>query len=264
MNRPDAGAVARLAALLDRAGSVLFVTGAGLSADSGLPTYRGVGGLYDRGPTEEGLSIEEALGGATMRRRPALSWKYIHQLESTCRGAHPNRAHRVIAALEQRLDRVWVLTQNVDGLHQAAGSRQVIPIHGNLHDLVCTRCGHRDRVESYAGLEIPPSCPHCGALVRPDVVLFGEMLPRHHVLELYGQLDRGFDLVVSVGTSSLFPYIAEPVLRARWTGRPAVEINPEDTPVSGVVDLRIRAGAATTMGAAWEALTGGRRSRPGR
>ncbi|MEK6239250.1 MAG: hypothetical protein N2C14_31415, partial [Planctomycetales bacterium] len=111
--------------------SLLFITGAGVSADSNLPTYRGVGGLYDARDTPDGMPIEEALSGDTFRSRPEISWKYLRQIGEAVQGAQPNRAHQVIAALEKRLPRVWTLTQNVDGLHAAAGSRNVIEVHGN-------------------------------------------------------------------------------------------------------------------------------------
>ena len=227
--------------------SLLFVTGAGISADSGLPTYRGIGGLYEQESTEDGIPIEAALSGAMFQRDPALTWKYIHQIESACREAGPNRAHHVIVELERRFDRVWTLTQNVDGLHHAAGSQRVIDIHGDVHRLVCTRCGHRWRVVNYAGLEIPPSCTECDSLVRPEVVLFGEMLPLDRVQLLQAELMRGFDAVFTIGTTSVFPYIAEPVIDARRRGRLTVEVNPGASEVSHIVDFRLRMGAADVM-----------------
>ncbi|MGB5524297.1 MAG: NAD-dependent protein deacylase, partial [Polyangiales bacterium] len=222
----DERQISEIAKRLRGSRSVLFITGAGISADSGLPTYRGIGGLYEQEETDEGIPIEAALSGAMFQRDPALTWKYIHQIESSCCDAGPNRAHHVIAELEERFDRVWTLTQNVDGLHRAAGSAQVIDIHGDVHRLLCTRCGHRWRVPSYLGLDIPPSCPECASLVRPEVVLFGEMLPLDRARVLQEQLMRGFDAVFSIGTTSVFPYIAEPVIDARRRGALTVEINP--------------------------------------
>ncbi|TPV93291.1 MAG: NAD-dependent deacylase [Myxococcales bacterium FL481] len=233
--------------LVQRASSILFVTGAGISADSGLPTYRGVGGLYEGSDTDEGVPIERALSGEMFRQRPAITWKYIHQIERAGRGAQPNDAHRVIAQLERDKDRVFVLTQNVDGLHRAAGSRNVIEIHGNVHGLLCSACAWEQRVESYAGLGALPTCPQCGAVIRPRVVLFGEMLPDVAVRALYRELERGFDLVVSIGTSSLFPYIVMPVVEAARGGRPTVEINPATTDISDVVTHHVRLGAAVAM-----------------
>ena len=254
----DPAAIAEAARLLAQARSVLFITGAGISADSGLPTYRGIGGLYDDEDTEDGLRIEEALSGPMFQRRPELTWKYIRQIEEACRGAKHNTAHERIAQLEQVLDRVWVLTQNVDGFHRAAGSQQVIDIHGDIHDLECVACTWETRVPDYAELEAVPHCPECSQIVRPRVVLFGEMLPTAAVDELEYQLDRGFDLVVSCGTSSLFPYIAHPVVHSRAIGRPTIEINPGDTMVSELVDVRLKMGAVAAMEGLWPAFEAAR------
>ena len=156
--------------------------------------------------------------------------------------------------LEATGRRVTVLTQNVDGLHRAAGSTDVIEIHGDLHDLRCTRCAWAERVGDYSALELPPRCPRCSALVRPEVVLFGERLPAAAVGRLEAALRRGFDAVFSVGTTSVFPYVAAPVLLARsWGGR-AVEVNPGETAVSGVADVRLRCGAAAALGAVAAAI----------
>lgn len=233
--------------------SALFVTGAGLSADSGLPTYRGVGGLYADRPTSEGVSIEEALSGPMFESRPELTWGYLLQVERACRGASFNRGHAVIAAVEAHPDfpRVVVLTQNVDGFHRAAGSRAVIDLHGDLHHLLCPSCGWRRTVADYDGLPPLPRCPDCGAVIRPDVVLFGEWLDPEKVRQMRDELNRGFDLVFSVGTSGQFPYAQDPILRAIAEGVPAVEINPDRTPLSDVVSHRIPCRAAEALDALW-------------
>lgn len=236
------------ARLLADARSILFITGAGVSADSGLPTYRGIGGLYEDADTDEGLPIEEVLSGPMLARRPELVWRHIASIEAVCRGVQPNRAHQVIAQLERRRERVVTLTQNVDGLHGAAGAEQVIEIHGNIHTLRCTGCDRTRAVQDYAGLALPPRCGRCAAVERPEVVLFGELLPPAAVARLQDELDEGFELVVSVGTSSLFPYIAGPVFDAARRGTPTVEINPGETVVSGVVDVRLTTGAAAALG----------------
>ena len=250
----DPAVLDRVSHAFERARSVLFITGAGISADSGLPTYRGIGGLYEGATTEDGLAIEEALSGDMLRERPELCWKYISQIERACRGATWNRAHEVLAMMEARYERTWVLTQNVDAFHRRAGSENVIEIHGDVHELTCTRCPFRERVEDYAGLSIPPRCPDCGAIVRPAVVLFGEMLPAAALAALERELGRGFDLVVSIGTTSVFPYIAAPVVLARRAGRDTVEINPGMTEVSHVVAHCMRNRAAVALDAIWRRL----------
>lgn len=250
-------AMDRAVAHLREAANVLFITGAGISADSGLPTYRGIGGLYDAVATEEGIPIEVALSGEMMKRQPALTWKYIHQIESACRGATYNRAHAFLAHAETRFERVWVLTQNVDGLHRRAGSRQLIDIHGDVHDLYCTQClYYRETVDDFSELDPCPRCPDCSGVVRPDVVLFGELLPMHKVTRLQLELSRGFDAVFSIGTSSLFPYISGPVVAAHQRGVPTVEINPAETMVSELVDVRLAMGAAEACDILWKRLDG--------
>ena len=250
----DPAVLDRVSEVFARARSALFITGAGISADSGLPTYRGIGGLYEGATTDEGLAIEDALSGDMLRDRPEVCWKYIHQIEQACRGATWNRGHEVLALLEGRYERTWVLTQNVDGFHRRAGSKNVIEIHGDVHKLACTRCAYRDTAQDFAALSIPPRCPDCGAIVRPEVVLFGEMLPADAVADLERELCRGFDLVVSIGTTSVFPYIAAPVVLARRAGRDTVEVNPGTTGVSHVVAHRIRNRAAVALDAIWRRL----------
>lgn len=236
-----------VAQCLRRAQRVLFITGAGISADSGLPTYRGVGGLYEGEATAEGMRIEEALSGELFTRRPDITWKYLIQIEENCRGAQPNAAHRAIACLDAYMERVMVFTQNVDGLHRAAGSREIIEIHGNLQELCCVSCRHEEAASDFAGRELPPRCPVCGGILRPKVVLFGEMLPEEPLERFIGALQEGFDIVFSIGTSSVFPYINQPVVFAAGSGIPTVEINPSRTQLSDVVDFYLPLGAALAM-----------------
>lgn len=244
-------AIDRAAGLMRGADRLLVITGAGVSADSGLPTYRGIGGLYNDAVTEEGLPIEEALAGDTLELNPPLTWKYLARIEEACRGAHHNRAHEVIALMESRFDRVWVLTQNIDGFHQAAGSTRVIDIHGDMHSLSCMDCEHTRTVTDYGALDIPPRCPDCGGYLRPDVVLFGEMLPWDRTNRMIEAWENGVDMVFSIGTTSVFPYISQPVALARENGIPTVEINPGETAVSGIVDIRVRARAAVALDELW-------------
>ena len=245
----------RVVSFLRDAQSVLFITGAGVSADSGIPTYRGIGGLYEDVDTPEGIPIEEALSGAMMETNPSLTWKYIHQIEAASRGARFNRAHEMVAEAEHRYERAWVLTQNVDGFHRKAGSRNVIDIHGDVHSLYCIQCDYRTTVDDYSGLSPLPSCPECSAHLRPDVVLFGELLPLHKVERMQAELEKGFDVVFSIGTTSVFPYIARPVLDAKLSGKPTVEINPGTTMLSSEVDVQLPLGAVEACEALWTRLT---------
>lgn len=231
---------------------VLFITGAGLSADSGLPTYRGVGGLYEGELTKDELPIEVVLSGSMLNERPELTWKHVLEIEKACRGRAPNRGHEIIAEIEKEKSGTWVLTQNVDGFHRLAGSHNLIEIHGHLLDLLCTRCDWAEQVANFTHLLLPPLCPSCQGPIRPDVVFFEEMLPEQKIEKLYAEVDRGFDLIVSVGTTSVFPYINEPVLAAKRAKTPTVEINPGETEISALVDYRLKMGAAEALSALWE------------
>lgn len=249
----DVRAIDQIVQAMARARRLLFITGAGVSAESGLPTYRGRDGLYQaHQDTPHGLSIEEALSGAMLRLRPEITWHYLVELEKTSRHASPNRSHHVIAAMDDYFDAVWVLTQNVDGLHQRAGSRNVLDLHGSLYELQCVECGRRTTTPDYSDLTIPPRCEDCEGAIRPSVVLFGEELPPEKLARLWREMAAGFDLIFSVGTSSLFEYIIEPVRMGRSRGVPTVEINPEDTTISSTVDHKIRGTAGGVLDLIWE------------
>lgn len=252
--KPEADKIRMVSGLLKGCKSILFITGAGVSADSGLPTYRGIGGLYNGKTTEDGIPIETALAGQTLYSHPEITWKYLSQIEKNCRQAKFNRAHQVIAEMERHFKRVWVLTQNIDGFHSAAGSRNVIEIHGNTHKLRCMKCRWRAQIKDYSQLSaIPPLCPECGYTVRPEVVFFGEMLPEYECQVLSEELAKGFDLYFSVGTTSVFPYIQQPIIEARRLKRPTIEINPAQTELSRLVDIKITLGAAQAMDEIWKA-----------
>jgi len=249
---PDNSTIDALVRILRKSRSLLFITGAGVSAESGIPTYRGVGGLYNVDTTEDGVAIEEALSASMLALNPALTWKYLAQIGMAVQGARHNRAHEVIAELESHFHRVWTLTQNVDGFHKAAGSKNVIEAHGNMHSLSCTKCKYTESLDKFDALEIPPKCPRCGALVRPDVVLFGELIDGPGVEHIQAELEKGFDMVLSIGTTSVFPYIQAPIYMAKSAGNVTVEINPSETTVSHVVDYRLAMPAGAALDEIWK------------
>lgn len=239
----------RVAEAIQQAERILIITGAGLSADSGLPTYRGLGGLYN-GLTSEGLPIEAALSGPMLQRDPALCWKYLAQLGQACLAARPNTGHLAIAELQRRKPQCWVLTQNIDGYHCQAGSapERLIEIHGQLAPLFCQSCGAADaRLDEHLTRPLPPRCAQCGGVLRPPVVLFEEMLPEDAIGRLYQQVRQGFEVVMAVGTTASFPYIVEPVLAARRNGGFTVEVNPQKTDISHLVDIRLSGRASDVL-----------------
>ena len=184
--------------------------------------------------------------------RPEITWHYLLELERSARGGVPNRGHRVIAEMESYFDAVWTVTQNVDGLHSRAGSQQVLDVHGDMHDLLCTQCDYKVTVPDYADLALPPLCPRCQGILRSTVVLFGEQVPEQKLDRMWYEFGVGFDVVFSVGTSSLFEYIAAPVELARAAGIATVEINPETTAVTSEVDVKISGRAALVLDLLWE------------
>lgn len=247
----DSASIDNLVRILRKSRSILFITGAGISAESGIPTYRGIGGLYNVDTTEEGIPIEEALSASMLAENPRLTWKYLAQIGLAVSAARHNRAHEVIAEMEQHFLRVWTLTQNVDGFHRSAGSTNLIEAHGNMHSLSCTRCAFKSTTNEFELRDIPPKCPRCGSLVRPDVVLFGELLSGAGIERLQSELQKGFDVVFSIGTTSVFPYIRAPIYTAKSQGNVTVEINPCETTVSRDVDYRITLSAGEALDEIW-------------
>jgi NAD-dependent deacetylase len=211
-----------------------------------------LGGLYEGRNAEDDIPIEALLSREAIETRPDLTWKYLLQIELACRSAKPNRGHEVIAEMESKFERFWILTQNVDGFHRWAGSRNVIDIHGDLHRIRCTRCPYELPVTNYADLTILPRCPECNAVLRPDVVLFGERLPTRELATYQAEIPQGFDLVFSVGTPSILPYISAPVLDAYHFRKPCVEINPGNMDVTEFVNVKIPLGAASALEAVWQ------------
>lgn len=221
--------------------SVGAITGAGVSAESGIQTYRGQGGLYD--DEEQGDRTVEALSGPTLRTDPARTWRVVAALARASSDAEPNAGHIALAGIERAVERFALLTQNVDGLHLEAGSEHVIEIHGNVYATVCMACGVHGRLGREALEEVRdvPACDRCGEMLRPDVVLFGEMLDGRKIQEIQAAFYADVpDLVIIAGTTAVFPYIVEPVLHAARTGKLTVEVNPEPTIASELVGWSLR------------------------
>ncbi len=225
-------------ALLSGARHVAVLTGAGVSAESGIPTFRGADGMW-RGELAEDLARPE-----TFARNPELVWEFYNWRRSLVAQCQPNPAHHALAALEQRVPEMEIVTQNVDGLHQQAGSEHVIEMHGSLWRLQCTRCTHFE--ETRAELPPLPECSRCGNLLRPGVVWFGEQLPRG-VLSVALESIASADILLVVGTSSLVQPAASFVHVANRSGAVCVEINLEATPNTGFMDFALHGKAGEIL-----------------
>jgi NAD-dependent deacetylase len=224
---------------LGAAPSVAVLTGAGISAESGIPTFRGPGGIWKTYRAED-LATPEAFA-----RDPKLVWEWYDWRRSVIAEAVPNAGHRALAELERRVPRFTVITQNVDGLHDRAGNVSVLKVHGDIWTLRCTLC-ERERRDLRPRLEeIPPHCS-CGGMERPGVVWFGEGLP-DTVWEKAVRSTREADLFFVIGTSAVVHPAAGLVYLAKSSGAKVVEINVDDTPVSPTVDICWRAPAAEAL-----------------
>jgi NAD-dependent deacetylase len=227
MHQPEDNPLLEQAAgQLRSAERVAVLTGAGVSAESGVATFRGGGGLW------EGHRVEEVASPEGFRRNSRLVWKFYNDRRAALRRVQPNAGHRALAALEDRWgsDRFTLITQNVDGLHRAAGSRHVLELHGNLARVRCTGCSViEDR--GYEELPEMPTCAGCGALLRPDVVWFGEYLP-DNVWQEAAEATAMCECFVVVGTSAVV-YPAAGLIEAAWSvGAKVIEINLEATSAS--------------------------------
>jgi NAD-dependent deacetylase len=237
--------------LLTQARSALFITGPALTMEAGLRCYRGIPGLTRKKP-EDGKLFETALSTEVLAAKPETTWKYLLGIEAAVRAARPGRGHEILVELERALGRTTIMTVNVDRLHQRAGSRNVIEMHGALHDLLCKTCELSSRHDSFEGLAIPPRCATCGSVLRPDMPLFGEPLPVDPFTRLQAELDEGFDMVFAVGVGKMYSYLARPLLLAKQEGIPTIEIGNEQTDLSDVVDFRFRSSPSRVLEMIWQ------------
>ncbi len=246
-------------ALIDRlaaASRVAVLTGAGISAESGVPTFREAqSGLWARYNAEE-LATPEAF-----QRNPKLVWDWYAWRRELVAHAAPNPGHFALAELQTRFEDFKLITQNVDGLHQRAGSRDVIELHGSL---TRTRCSDEGTlVPVFPAEESPPRCPSCGGLLRPDVVWFGEMLPVEELAQANYAALRS-EVFVSAGTSALvFPAADLPLIALR-VGATVVEINPAETSLSRRAHFRLHGPSGVVLPALLAALDAARPSAPHR
>lgn len=208
---------------------VLALTGAGISAESGVPTFRDAQtGLWAKYDAQE-LATHEAF-----EQNPRLVWQWYAWRRQLVAQAEPNPGHHALVTLEQRLPGFTLVTQNVDGLHARAGSRDVVELHGNIAQDLCV--DERTPVHEPApGDSVPPRCPRCGAFLRPGVVWFGESLPPR-ALQRAELAARSCDVVLSIGTSSLVQPAAGLPLLAKRHGALLVEVNPAPTPLTPHAD----------------------------
>ncbi|MDE1826023.1 MAG: NAD-dependent deacylase [Thaumarchaeota archaeon] len=222
---------------LRQAEKIVFVTGAGISQESGIPTFRGKDGFWRKYDAMKLATID------AFYENPKLVWEWYEERRANILAAKPNPGHLAMAELE-KYKPVHVLTQNIDGMHQRAGSTKVYELHGSIITIKCTVCDFKDIIVTGFS-ELPPVCK-CGNILRPDVVWFGESLPQD-VWHVAMQQASSCDVMIVVGTSlAVSPANLLPVY-ARQNGAVVIEVNPEETPMSASMSLSIRSSAAKAL-----------------
>ena len=223
----------RLVAMLEHAGSVVAFTGAGVSAESGVPTFRGSDGVWKKFKPEELASLDAFI------KNPELVWEWYAHRKKIIAEIEPNAGHCALAEMERLFPHFAVVTQNIDNLHQRAGSKTVYELHGSIERNYCMKCGAPYSNEEIASNDIQHSfsfrCRKCSGLVRPDVVWFGEMLPEEEWDKSIRAAESA-DIFLSIGTSGVvYPAASIPMVAKRH-GAYVVEINPESTPLTNAAD----------------------------
>ncbi|HEY9165429.1 MAG TPA: NAD-dependent deacylase [Candidatus Kryptonia bacterium] len=218
---------------------VVALTGAGISAESGVPTFRGTDGLWSK------LKPEELANFDAFLRNPELVSKWYKHRREVTRSVTPNPAHFALVEMEKLFPRFAVVTQNIDNLHRRAGSRQIAELHGNIEKNYCLNCGKRydgedfDRNNSFR-------CADCGGLIRPDIVWFGEMIPFDQ-WQMAQKLSEEADFMFVVGTSAVVYPAAELPLTVKRHGGAIVEVNIEETPITELADLSLQGPASVVL-----------------
>jgi NAD-dependent deacetylase len=232
--------------LITNARHLVVFTGAGISAESGIPTYRGDDGLWNKYDPAKFANINH------FYKDPAYYWNFFKEVRyPVIHNARPNNAHTALVRLERDGVLQTIITQNIDGLHQAAGSRNVLELHGNTRRIVCLKCGQYHTMEDVYQLlvtQLPPQCPACGGILKPDVVFFGESLPADVLGQAISE-SRSCDLFMVVGSSLVVQPAAALPVTARQNGASVVIINRDSTPLDQMADLVFRTSASEVLGA---------------
>lgn len=231
----------RVSERLAGAGRILALTGAGISAESGIPTFRGKDGWW-RKEDPARLATQAAFD-----RDPSYVWEWYQYRRGLVSAAEPNAAHRALAEWESSGREVLVGTQNVDDLHERAGSLDVAHIHGSIWRVRCEGCGREHDEHTDPLPTLPPLCDDCGGRLRPAVVWFGEMLPPGPLDRVRGFVDGGVDVALVIGTEASFGYIQGLARAAQLAGALLVEVNPSRTALSGLVDVRLEGPAGEVL-----------------
>lgn len=235
---------------LGRTRSLLVITGAGISAESGIPTFRGADGLW------RNFRAEELATPWAFERDPKTVWEWYDWRRGIIGKAEPNSAHWAIKALEELFEDFLLITQNVDGLHERTGMSRMVEIHGNLWRVRCPRDGRTFMLRDVPLKTIPPACD-CGTILRPDVVWFGESMPRDALDQAYSAI-HSCDTLLVVGTSGVVYPVASFPETVKKKGGFVIEINVEATPITGMADVTLLGRSGDILPALVDGVRGGK------
>jgi NAD-dependent deacetylase len=225
-----------LKSILPKSEHLVFLTGAGISKESGIPTFRGYGGLWKTYDPMKLASVSAFIEDSS------LVWEFYAYRQKVISECHPNVAHMAISNIQQQKKDSWVLTQNVDNLHERAGSKNIVKLHGDIFKVYCIHCGYYGNMDR----DVPPLCPNCNNVLKPGVVLFEETLPKKEWAKAI-ELSSSCDLMLVIGTSlNVSPANTLP-LYAKDNNATLVEINTEATELSKLMDFSLQGTASQIM-----------------
>ncbi len=232
----------KLRDIFKKSTKVCVLTGAGISAESGVPTFRGEGSLG----VWKGMPFEEISSARMVKEDLDAVWEWFDYRREILKSCEPNEGHHSLSRWENRFAEFLIVTQNIDGLHKIAGSQRIIELHGNINRSRCTKCNLKYEMEVDEIPHEPKICDLCDSPVRPDVVLFGEMLPEGY-FEFATEFASNCELFFSIGTSAMVQPAASLTEIAKRNGAYCVEINPEETPASLIFDECLRGNSGVIL-----------------
>lgn len=226
--------------IIENSRALTVLTGAGISAESGIPTFRGKEGLW------KNYSPQQLASPEAFRNDPQMVWEWYDWRRDLISKAQPNAGHSALAVLEKEHENFTLITQNVDGLHSSAGSRNVVEIHGNIWEIRCTACSRTEKNYEVPLSSLPPRCSKCGEITRPNTVWFGEVIPMSVIDRCIIAVEQA-DAMLVIGTSGLVEPAASLGLMAKQSGKKVIEINPEPSVNTGFYDITIESKAGEIL-----------------
>ena len=234
------GQILQAKEIIENSKKITVLTGAGISAESGIPTFRGSDGLWNN------LNPQDIATPEAYNNDPKLVWEWYDWRRRIIDKASPNHGHLALAEIERQKEKFTLITQNIDGLHQVAGSQNIIELHGNIWETRCVNCGLVARNYEVPLPDLPPKCSQCGEMVRPNVVWFGEIIPMELIDTALLAIEES-DLMMIIGTSGVVEPAASMGLLAKQSYKKVLEINLDQTPNTAIYDISIQAKSGAVL-----------------